>query len=721
MSEVRKDESHAEKPRIANPNQAARRTIYGANVAVAVLAAVALAVLMNWLVDYGFQQANPSVRPWISYDLTATRRYSLSKQTIRVLSNLKKDYQIVTLFDPNATDPRVTERRQQVRDLVDDYQRYSSHLKVTHIDRPDLQVAQVEAFDKQVLSRFADKLAPTKSAIKGGERAIDDLTHRMPAMIKPLQAALKDPHLKNGKLKQLIQQVASLLTQDQGDLAKTNSHVNDLLNQPLPDYGGVKQSIQSTLEQLDEHLFAPAAQQFNHEADKSATPAAVQNNLLVSAKAMNAASDAIEKVVPKLKSVKAVSTYDAVRSAITNDLSVVILGPKQVRVVPLSRMFRQQSPQQIQQSGEQGASFLGEQQLTGALVSMTLKHPPMVVFVLRGSGAALGRRGQYTEVAKALRAANIDVRQWSPSGDMTTYGQRMPPQPPPMPGKGQKAVWVVLPAAQGNPMQMGGGSGQRIVKLLKDRLAKGDAAMFIVGPSATAAYGTPQPVVDMLKNWGIKAELDRLILTKVPRSDGATASTPNLTLDNWSSDFAVDRALVGLPGALHVASPLVLTQPKGKHAKVEQWPVIKVKGDHLWTTSNFTSVKAISEAKVDKTTQKPAFVVGAAAERNGQRVIVVGSPDWASNFMLQYGLAGQGTAAITGAAFPANGQLFVNSIYWLAGLDKLIAASPQAQDIRRVGPISNGAMAGYEVLLLLGLPMVVVGVGFGVWWMRRQE
>ena len=69
--------------------------------------------------------------------------------------------------------------------------------------------------------------------------------------------------------------------------------------------------------------------------------------------------------------------------------------------------------------------------------------------------------------------------------------------------------------------------------------------------------------------------------------------------------------------------------------------------------------------------------------------------------------------------YPGNHELFVNSVYWLAGLDELIAASARTQDIRRIQDISDGDVSRLRNTLLFGLPFGVFVIGLSVWFTRR--
>jgi ABC-type uncharacterized transport system involved in gliding motility auxiliary subunit len=67
-----------------------------------------------------------------------------------------------------------------------------------------------------------------------------------------------------------------------------------------------------------------------------------------------------------------------------------------------------------------------------------------------------------------------------------------------------------------------------------------------------------------------------------------------------------------------------------------------------------------------------------------------------------------------------NSELFINSVYWLAGLDNAIAATARTQDIRRVGPIGDGQQLALRWILLAGLPALALLAGVIMWQVRRR-
>ena len=104
------------------------------------------------------------------------------------------------------------------------------------------------------------------------------------------------------------------------------------------------------------------------------------------------------------------------------------------------------------------------------------------------------------------------------------------------------------------------------------------------------------------------------------------------------------------------------------------------------------------------------------------RLVVIGCARFPYNFLIT--LPDQKVFDRTGrevARFPGNGELFTNSIFWLAKMDKMIALSPSALDTPRIRPMSTGMLAFWRIgVLLIGLPLVAVVSGLLVWQARRD-
>ncbi len=101
-----------------------RGTRYGTNTALMIIAFVGIMVMVNALADK---------HHW-RWDLTASKQYSLSEQTINVLKGLKDPIKVTGFFATN--NPYQTESQGQLDNLLKSYQLYTDKLSYQFVD-PD--------------------------------------------------------------------------------------------------------------------------------------------------------------------------------------------------------------------------------------------------------------------------------------------------------------------------------------------------------------------------------------------------------------------------------------------------------------------------------------------------------------------------------------------------------------------------------------------------------
>lgn len=703
--------------------QASRRLKYGLNVAVAALAAVGLVVLINWI----------AYREYLRFDFTATRQYSFAQQTRQVLRQLEGDYQIVGLFGA------YNEHLQHLSDLIAEYGRYAPNLRVQHID-PGQDVAAREAFFAQLRQRFESDLTPLAQGIEQGRQGLRQVIEATTSLLPSLRQMAENPELGEGPTKQFIEAVVAALRKLQTQIDPVDERIQQQLTDALPNYSSIRADVESILRQVDQNVLAVAVDRFRKTADSNDAPAAVKNEALRIADQMDQVRQSIRDTLKALEQNQTVDRYDQIRGALEGEPSVVVMGPKQVRIIPVQEMFREPDPEMVRQTGRREPLFLGEERLTGALLSLSLEQPPLVVFVSTGRTPVLGSQSaeSYEFVAQRLRSANFDVQEWNPAGRMTSFGQPMPPGPAPEPKPGQRAIWIILPLMPSNPMNpMAGGGAEQVAELLQRRLPQGDTAMILLTVNPMAQFGQPDPIVELVESWGITPQTDRIILHEVQLPNRRTAASSQFNVDRWPQDLAITEAMRGMPAVFLQASPLTLeeassstsTQPSDRaddadqsadSPQVKHYPLVRLEAQRMWAQTNIYSSQDLEKARFDEALSAASYLIGVAAQRGDDRLIVFTDPVWASNNITTYGLLGPGTAELVGSLFPGNSELFVNCVYWLAGLDQLIAASPRTQDIRRIEPITDGALRAYHWLLMGGMPAAVAVAGVGVWLVRRK-
>lgn len=710
-------------------SQGARRVKYGLNVAIATIAALALVVLLNWLVGWSIQNVQPKYRPWLRYDLTATREHSLSPLTLKVLGDINEPYTIVAFLraPSSSTEAATASVLNRTIDLVQEYGRYNSKITIEQID-PELEITRTNQFYESLQKRYEERLKPIKELVKVGHEAVDDFKRSAKQLAKPVDQALQHPGLTDPRLRTELDTTAKLLSRLDESLQQPLDGVDKIEKDAMPDYASAVRLLDGTLSAINDSIIKSIMATLRRGSESSGTPSEVKEVLLKLIEDLGAIRARVQAASDKLHAAPSASDYDRLREQVgTKRYFLVVMSPTAERVVLLDEMFRAEEDRAKDKEKSEGEDatdigFLGEEVLTGALASLQIKKQPLIVFVTSGEMPAIGERGSHSYVAERLKKLNFRVEEWSPMPRPSQMGQFVPPAPPPVPEAGQKAVWVVLPLPQPdgrNPMASAGAT--RVMKLIQERAAAGDGVMCMPLFSPMSALGMTDPMIQFLEPWGLKPQTDRLVLREVQQPKQQTTGTSFLRVTEWPGDLPVTKALAGMPGAIVQGSPIEF-DAKAKEKDVKLFPLFVVTGKDLWAEKNLSDDKPL---KRDPATAADRYVLAAASESKTGRVVVVTDPIWAANRVAHNADAelreqGMYFADRLGAAYPANSELFVNSVEWLAGLENLIAASPRSQDIRRIGAISPTALFWIKLTLVAGTPIITIVAGIGVWLVRRR-
>ena len=100
---------------------------------------------------------------------------------------------------------------------------------------------------------------------------------------------------------------------------------------------------------------------------------------------------------------------------------------------------------------------------------------------------------------------------------------------------------------------------------------------------------------------------------------------------------------------------------------------------------------------------------------------MLGSPALIANNIVNFPDQELLKRGIRADRFPGNAEIFMNSIFWLSHQEPMIAISPAAMDVSRIGEMSRGTQRFWRVgVLLVGLPGLVLVAGALVYFARRD-
>lgn len=223
----------------------------------------------------------------------------------------------------------------------------------------------------------------------------------------------------------------------------------------------------------------------------------------------------------------------------------------------------------------------------------------------------------------------------------------------------------------------------------------GGKAMFLLDPE------TDPQLDDILKKWSVELGKDFVLdVSAVGQMVGGGATTPlvlNYGTHPITENFRRTMTIF----------------PEARSVKVIEGGGSGVNAVTLLTTSEASwgesELKPGVEPKFDegKDTKGPVNIGVAASKSMGDkkeaRLVVIGDSDFASNQAFR---------------FQRNGDLFLNSINWLAQDEDLIAIRPK-QITNRSVTMSEAQQNTFWLLVVLVMPIGIFGIGAYIWWKRR--
>ncbi len=230
--------------------------------------------------------------------------------------------------------------------------------------------------------------------------------------------------------------------------------------------------------------------------------------------------------------------------------------------------------------------------------------------------------------------------------------------------------------------------------MLGQYLDNGGKAMVLLDPD------TDPQLDDVLKKWAIEVGKDFVLdFSQVGQMFGGGPGAP-LVLSYGSHPITQS----------FVRSMTIF--PQARSVKVTAAGGTGVNSSTLLTASpeswGETNLKEGVEPKLDDQDTKGPVTLGAVAskglgENKEARLVVIGDSDFASNQAFR---------------FQRNGDLFMNSINWLAQDEDLISIRPKQATNRSV-TMSGAQVNTFWWLVVVVLPLGIIGIGTFIWWKRR--
>jgi len=705
-------------PAFISQTQQQRWVKYGANVALTALVVIVLAIVLIAIAQ----------RQTRRIDTTANQEYSLKPQTINIIKSLTEPVRIVSLYTHPQNQPQgTTDYGGVVADLLDEYKQDGKDIDVEVID-PVANPSKVDDLIATVMSKYGGEVKKYRDFVQNAPGYFDPI-RKFAAAESPKLAALPVDRTKTDELNQTLGEMIDWLTLLPQQLDEVIKKDGELDSQKLPDYKGAADAIQAAISNVSDNAAAASALFAKLLTDPKLDPQIKQYMIAAVPR-----FDALKKTADaSLDAYKALGELklDDVRQKLSERDAILVMGPHDMRSLSFEQVWQPDTDRRSYQNTSDTTikpKFAGEQQITSAILSLTMANKPKVVF-LRPGGAPLTtpgfppfqQGGPLSVIADRLRQYNFDVLEKDMSGQYAMQAQMQGQEAAPEPSDDdiKDAVWVVLSLPSGSQDQQPPPS---IAPKIANHLKAGGSVLCLFLPNADNLSGA-------LNDYGIEVRTDLIsvheaVKTATPSSDmiEEAKKNPIIFVLNQFGDSIIAKPLRSLDAAFARLDPVVLTPKTG----YTQSTLVPLPTDvQTWGEHNIDAAlnnQDISFSPTDGDLGPPIF--GGAMSQNdsgGGRVVAIGSVDFVTDTLLNIPDQEMAQRNIRAARFPANAELFCNSVFWLAHMEPLIAISPEAMDVNRIGDMSDAALKFWRIgVLLIGLPIAVVLCGISVYFARRD-
>jgi hypothetical protein len=681
-----------------------RRTAYAVNLLLFLAALLAIALSANYFAH------RPDLR--IQFDATKTRAYSLSEQTVRLLSDLEGQWTIALIVVEDATEAAV---RRQIDEVLKRYQQAGRNISIVRVDPTDPgTLVEYENILARLRMLEADRIEAYEQALDAGEDAFAALQLFAQQQAAQIEQALTQTTPDDPRRVEIQQRLGllDLLAREGGQVLEAVSGARGISDaQPIPDYETARSILAEALSQWGDELYDMARiyDQWRQVGDGGSVlalwAASVLDDYERMSRRLAAAADPLAQL-PPLEMAR-------IGRQLAGGEAAVVIGPDRAAVIPSAQLFPKMNLRAVGESAVAfEARFGGEQVISAAIRSLLVEQMPMVVFVHNEASSMLRSNAQNADVlgvATLLDRNRFTVREWSVGNTERPVGEA-----------GQPVVWVVVPPARRQGLQ----PDQSELALMRaaDRLiAEGETVMLNVNPSRLPRYGQPDPWQSVAEPFNLRPDTGSAIFEAVTVGDGE-AYEPGQVVRRFETDHPICGAAHGQQAYFPLSVALEVVDPA--RTQVHHVPIALVQPKpRRWLETDWAGkLTGPGEVVIGEPFDDPLPIMIAAEradpiESGVQRFVLVGSAAWLRTYVADaLTPIGAGRAALSN---PGNQELMLASVEWLAGMDELIAPSPVSQQVARLDGLEGSAAVLWRLITVLGPPVGVLLLGVIVWLVRR--
>ncbi len=683
------------------------------------------------------------------FDVTATGEHRLAPRTMQVLDALPEGSRIILALDKRSIEPGA---RAMLEDVLATFDRSSDRIGVDWIDTAG--EAGQRTFARALRDLTADQLASIDAYAQTMRRASEAMTAAAEAIDPELASGLqriRDELDADDASRQAFDERAALFRVLARDgLATATAAMAPILEwearaadadapttsgEGLPRLDDAWQTLRGPAENLDAQLDGLARELTDYAKTTQGTPSARD---LASGIARTAATlrAPLARAIEAARAARAPAVIRVARLIESDRAAIVVgqTGPGIVGIDPDALVAAAAAP---------AAEARGrvESLFATALGTLITPHPPIVVLVHAENPLLLARANLYQKLVERLSARGIDTITWS------LLSATEPPSLRDIDPDRQRPVVYVALSTDSSTRSPGPGQpsgierAQRLGAALKSLFERGESMLISTSASVIPSTGSPDPTTEFLASVGVVCDTARPLVRERLTPAGRVVTTPLTGADRLTEggEHPIAGAIRGLP--LFMAWPIHIAATDPMPAGVSAEPLAAVSDASIWGESQWITLwqvglesqstlpaPPVRDARDHQPLADESIPLAWAIQRRlpedpsrAQRIVVVGTHSYGQYGWFADGITHEQTM-IDGRpvrTHPGNIELFDAALAYLAGMDQLIAQSPEARSTPVIGPINEARLRALRLALGLGMPGAVLLIGVIVWLIRR--
>lgn len=691
----------------------------GLNVVLMVVLAVAFAGGLQWI---GYSYSTRA-------DLTSSGVNSLTDATKNMLADLQGNVTLTSMYFKTDLED---EDQDRFRSTVDDLLELYRATNRTKISASALNPLQDQDKRREVFIRLAG-LSKFKEEAAGHVEAIslfqNEIIEQITALTAGELAQMEAFTALEGQSAQLVAQVKQLYSALQDDLGQASLDIKDALASDVPAHGAATAGIRQAYATMSGLLRNVTEVGLQLATTPDLLPPQVAAFFIESADRYADLLATLETEQAKIQALPMLTIDDILRelqSETGNPILVEAAG--EAKVISFRDVWPANNPQAAS-AGFADRRFLGEQKLTSAIVHLTQKEKPAVVFIrFGGPPLFIGgfMPGQPPAVLRQMEAqledANFTVHEWDLAGQ-----DGMPHIDPPP----SRTLYVIMRPTQpqrgpfGQSPQQASFSPKNLATVKK---ALGDAprAIFLTGWTPAMGPSAGYEYADYIADtWGIEAPGDRLAIQADPIGNQKYrfVRAPLQFTQPRFSDHPVVSGLAQQRTTFPLISPIREAEALPDGVAVERLAWLDEK-DGIWSIADVNHYQQqVANEYILRNAQdfSGEFSVALVATKGEGKIVVISASDFAID---EVALASEMVVTSQGLAVrprnPGNAAFFINSLHWLNDNTAWMNLGTPIDNTAIAIDKNSSAMTFVRVLVLAIWPGLAMCGGFIIWFVRRR-